>query len=112
MSSTANRCADNRSVKVDESAPCYYMTITMRLLLLLSAFLTAMVGVGTPAAAAPRPACEVSATATVRTERQAPRIDAVLRREIGALDRVNFAPIGRHSEPVRTVPLYANRLRV
>lgn len=112
MSSTANRCADNRAVKVDESAARYYMPTTMRLLLLLSAFLTAMVGVGTPAAAAVRPACEVSATATVRTERLAPRVAVSTPRELGALDRVNFAPFGRHDDPVRTVPLYAGRLRV
>jgi hypothetical protein len=97
---------------VDESAARYYMGITMRLLLLLSAFLTAMVSVGTPAAAAVRPACEVSATASVRTERQTPRIAAVLPRKFGALDRVNFGAIGLQSTPTRTIPLYAERLRV
>lgn len=84
----------------------------MRLLLLLSAFLTAMIGVGTPTASAVRPACEVSATASVRTERLAPRIAAVLPRKFGALDRVNFGSPTLHSDPVRMVPLYAERLRV
>ncbi|UVO53547.1 hypothetical protein [Sphingomonas sp. SUN039] len=97
---------------MDESAARYYMIVTMRLLLLLSAFLTAMVGVGTPAAAAPRPACEVSATASVRVERQAPRLMSVSPRTFGASDRVNFGPLARHSAPVRTTPLYAGRLRV
>ena len=84
----------------------------MRLLLLLSAFLTAMIGVGTPAAAAVRPACEVSATASVRTEHLTPRIAAVSPRKFGALDRVNFGPLKLGIAPTRTVPLYAERLRV
>ena len=88
------------------------MCLTMRLLLLLSAFLTALVGVGTPAAAAVRPVCEVSATASVRTERLTPRIAAVSPRKFGALDRVNFGPLKLDSAPIRTVPLYAERLRV
>ncbi len=97
---------------MDESAARYYMAVTMRLLLLLSAFLTAMVGVGTPAAAAPRAACEVSATASVRAERQAPRIAAVSPRKFSALDRVSFGLLALRSAPVRTIPLYAARLRV
>jgi hypothetical protein len=97
---------------VDESAARYYMTVTMRLLLLLSAFLTAMVGVGTPAAAAQRPACEVSATASVRAERQAPRLAVVLPHIFGALDRCNSGSLTLHSAPARTIPLYAGRLRV
>ena len=88
------------------------MCLTMRLLLLLSAFLTALVGVGTPAAAAVRPACEVSATASVRTERLTPRIAAVSPRKFGALDRVNFGPPKLGIAPTRTVPLSAERLRV
>jgi hypothetical protein len=110
------RCARNDGptnvVKVDESAARYYMTVTMRFLLLFSAFLTAMVGVGTPAAASPRPACEVSVTANVRTERLAPRIATVSPRRFGALNRINFGPITLHSAPVRTIPLYVERLRV
>jgi hypothetical protein len=97
---------------VDESAVAYYMGPTMRLLLLLSAFLTAMVGVGTPASATQRPACEVSASASVRVERQAPRLPAVAPRRIGALDRVNFGPFVRQNAPAPTFPLYAGRLRV
>ena len=88
------------------------MYSTMRLLLLLSAFLTAMVGVGTPAAAAVRPACEVSATASVRTERLTPRIAAILPCKLGTLDRVNCGPLALHSAPIRSVPLYSQRLRV
>lgn len=97
---------------MDESAARYYMPITMRLLLLLSAFLTAMVGVGTPAAAVVRPACELTATASVRTERQAPRITAIAPRKFNALDRVNFGPLAQRAAPIRAVPLYAERLRV
>lgn len=97
---------------VDESAARYYILTVIRLLLLLSAFLTAMVGVGTPAAATPRPACEVSATVGVRAERQAPRVAIVAPRKFGALDRVNFGTISSHSVPARTSLLYAGRLRV
>ena len=88
------------------------MSTTMRFLLVLSAFLTAMVGVGTPAAAAVRPACEVSATASVSSERQAPRIIAVSPPKFGALDRVNFGPLALRSAPALIIPLYAERLRV
>lgn len=88
------------------------MVLTMRLLLLFSAFLTAMVGIGTSATAAVRPACEVSATANVRIVRQAPRIAVVTPREFGALDPIDFGPVARHSAPERMVPLYAQRLRV
>ncbi len=97
---------------MDESAARYYMLTIMRLLLLLSAFLTAMVGVGTPATAATRPVCEVSATASVRTERLVPRTVAVSPRKLGTLDRVNFGPLALRGAPIRTVPLYAERLRV
>lgn len=88
------------------------MRTTMRLLLLLSAFLTAMVGVGTPATAAVRPVCEVSVSASVRAERLAPRLPAIAPLRIGALDRVNFGPLTRAVAPARAVPLYAERLRV
>jgi len=84
----------------------------MRLLLLLSAFLTAMVGVGTPAAAAVRPACEISASASVRAERHAPRATVAAARKFRALDRVNFGRSMPDSAPVRMIPLYAGRLRV
>ncbi len=103
---------NSQTVKVDESAARYYMRTTMRLLLLLSAFLTAMVGVGTPAAAAVRPACELTATASVRAERQAPRIAVVPPHKSGVLDRVNFVAAALDGAPARTVPLYAQRLRV
>jgi hypothetical protein len=99
-------------VKVDESAQPYYRSTTMRLLLLLSAFLTAMVGVGTPAAAAMRPACEVSTTANVRAVRHAPRIAVVAARKFGALDRVHFDASAPHSAPALAIPLYLQRLRV
>jgi hypothetical protein len=97
---------------VDESARRYYIPTTMRLLLLLSAFLTAMVGVGTPAAATVRPACEVSATASVRTVRHAPRTAVVAARKFGALDRVNFDASAPHIAPALAIPLYLQRLRV
>lgn len=84
----------------------------MRLLLLLSALLTALVGVGTPAAAVVRPACEVSATATVRTECQAPRIAVATPRKLGALNSVNLGTFVLRETPARTTPLYAQRLRV
>lgn len=107
------KCVLNRNaVKVDESAAAYYIRRTMRLLLLLSAFLTAMVGVGTPAAAAVRPACEVSVSTIVRAERLSPQLPSIAPLRRGALDRVNFGPLGPVIAPVRAVPLYAERLRV
>jgi hypothetical protein len=48
----------------------------MRLLLVLSAFLTALVGLGAVPVSA-RPASEVCASATTKSERQASRIAAV-----------------------------------
>ena len=97
---------------MDESAARYYMPTTMRLLLLLSAFLTSMVGVGTPAAAAVRPACELTVTATARAERQTPRLAVVPPRKSGVLDRVNFVAAALDNAPVPTTPLYTQRLRV
>jgi hypothetical protein len=97
---------------VDESAARYYMRFTMRLLLLFSAFLTAMVGVGTPAAAVVRPACEVSATASVRAERQAPRIAIIAPDRFGRPDATLLAAAALPAAPARSMPLYAGRLRV
>lgn len=83
----------------------------MRLLLVLSAFLTALVGLGAVPAAA-RPASEISASATVKTDRQAPRMVVASPHEMRALDRVNFGPLPVAMAPARAVPLYAERLRV
>ena len=71
-----------------------------------------MVGVGTPAAASLRPACEVSATASVRAERRTPRIAVVSPHKYGALDRFSVGLLVRRSAPMGIVPLYAGRLRV
>jgi hypothetical protein len=100
------------SVKVDESATTYYMRRIMRLLLLLSALLTAMVGLGTPAVAAARPVCEVSVSRNINAEKQIPRPPALPPCTVGALDRVSFETLARTSTPSRAVPLYAERLRV
>lgn len=83
----------------------------MRLLLLLSAFLTALVGLGAVPASA-RPVSEVCISATVKTDRQAPQIVAITPREMRALDRVNFGPLPVVDVPVRAVPLYVERMRV
>ena len=84
----------------------------VRFLLLLSAFLTALVGTGATAPAVARPAYEMSASASVRAEHAVARVAAFAPRKFGALDRVNFGPVAVVSGPVRAVPLYANRLRV
>ena len=97
---------------MDETAVHYYTSIVTRLLFLLSAFLTAMVGIGTPAAAVVRPACEVAATTSVCTERKAPCTALVAIHKIQSLDRVNFGAIAVRSAPALTIPLYAGRLRV
>lgn len=88
------------------------MRITMRFLLLLFALLTAMVGVGTPAAAGVRPACELTATASMHTERKAPRIAVGPPHKSRLLDRFNFVAAALENAPARRVPLYAQRLRV
>ena len=100
------------SVKLDESATTYYMRRTMRLLLLLSALLTAMVGLGTPAAATLRPVCEVSVSRNINAEKQVARPPAVAPCTVGALDRVSFETLARTITPSRAVPLYAERLRI
>lgn len=84
----------------------------MRLLLLLSAFLTAMVGVGAPAAAAPRAVCEVSASASAHSERLTPRIALVAKHAAIADERVATGVQVLTSAPARSVPIYAGRLRV
>ena len=84
----------------------------MRLLLLLSAFLTALIGVGQTAPATARPVCELSAPATTGTERKAPLIAAVLPHQLGALDLVDAGSTETYSVAVRALPLYAERLRI
>jgi hypothetical protein len=81
----------------------------MRLLLLLSAFLTALIGVGQTA---PATACELSAPATTGTERKAPLIAAVLPHQLGALDLVDAGSNETSNAVMRALPLYADRLRV
>jgi hypothetical protein len=97
---------------VDASGGAYYMPITMRLLLLLSAFLTALVGIGTPASAAVRPACAASASASVGVERKRAVAVHVASLENGTLNRVNFGAVRPRAAPVPSVPLYLSRLRV
>lgn len=99
-------------VKVDEGTSRYYMHFTMRLLLVLSAFLTAMVGLGDAAPAAARPACEVSVSVAAKVERFAPVSVAIAAPQKSSLDRASFAAISRTEAPAATVPLYADRLRV
>lgn len=84
----------------------------MRLLLVLSAFLTALVGLGSAAPAMARPASEVCASATTKADRQVLPIVSVSPLESGALDRVNFGSVSLEIAPIRSVPLYAERLRV
>lgn len=83
----------------------------MRLLLVLSAFLTALVGLGAVPVSA-RPASEVCASATTKSERQVSRIAAVSSPEFDMQDRAVFGPLPAATAPVRSVPLYAERLRV
>ncbi len=88
------------------------MSGVVRLLLLLSVFLTAMIGIGTTAPATARPACEVSASASIGTERKAPLITAALPHQLGTLDFLDFGSVSVQSASVRMSPLYADRLRV
>jgi hypothetical protein len=97
---------------VDESAHRYYMCPTMRLLLLLSAFLTAMVGVGAPVAAAARPASEISATVGARSERQVPAAASTAPSNLAACDSTDIGSLAVALAPTRSVPLYMQRLRV
>jgi hypothetical protein len=97
---------------VDERGTRHYASITMRLLLLLSAFLTALIGVGQTAPATARPVCELSAPATTGTERKAPLIAAVLPHQLGALDLVDAGSNETSNAVMRALPLYADRLRV
>lgn len=83
----------------------------MRLLLVLSAFLTALVGLGAVPASA-RAASEVCASASVKSERQALRIAAVSAPKVYVQDRASFGPLPMTTAPVRSVPLYVERLRV
>lgn len=84
----------------------------MRVLLLLSAFLTAVVGLGTPAAASQHPAYQVAATASAGAERQAPVIAAGLPAGHHALNHIDLRPVILPPAPARAVPIYAERLRV
>lgn len=86
--------------------------LTMRVLLFLSALLSAMVAVGTPATAAVRAPCAVSATATARVERPAPRITIALVRNLAASGSRKVVTTALRGAPARSVPLYAERLRV
>lgn len=85
---------------------------TMRLLLLLSAFLTALAGVGTPASAAVRPACAASASVATNSEHKSPVLATVQHRTFGALDRVIRGAALPAITPASLVPLYFGRLRV
>jgi hypothetical protein len=97
---------------VDESAQPYYMLTMMRLLLLLSAFLTAMVGVGAPVAAATRPASEISATVGVCSERQVPAAASTAPSNLAACGRTDIGSLAVALAPTRSAPLYLQRLRV
>ena len=83
----------------------------MRLLLVLSAFLTALVGLGAVPAAA-RPASEVCASASVKSERQASRIAAIAVPDFHVQDRAGSGSLPMTAASVRLVPLYTERLRV
>lgn len=83
----------------------------MRLLLVLSAFLTALVGLGAVPASA-RPASEVCASVATKSERQASRIAAVSAPEYYVRDQIGSGPLPMTTAPVRSVPLYVERLRV
>ena len=90
----------------------YYMGFTMRLLLVLSAFLTAFVGLGTAVPAVARPACEMSSIVSTKVERFAPVTVTVSTPGKASLDRVNFVAFTRADAPVAVMPIYADRLRV
>lgn len=83
----------------------------MRLLLVLSAFLTALVGLGAVPATA-RPASEVCASAIAKSERQAPRVAMVSTSDMGIRDHASVGPVALAAAPARSVPIYAERLRV
>lgn len=80
----------------------------MRILLLISAFLAALSG-GVVHARVAGPVAEVSALASVRTERVA---QVVVAEAQVLLDRVNFAPPRATAAPARREPLYADRLLI
>lgn len=88
------------------------MRDTMRLLLLLSAFLTALVGVGASASAAVRPACAATASVSVGVERKCATPDNVARLESRVRDHVGVVAFAPQLVPVSMVPLYLGRLRV
>jgi hypothetical protein len=97
---------------VDASDGAYYMRGTMRLLLLLSAFLTALVGVGAPASAATRSACEVTASVPVSGQRATIAATVALERDFGHPDPAVRVVVMFDAAPHRGFPLYADRLLI
>jgi len=97
---------------VDESAARYYGADNMRLLLLLSALLASLVGSGAQAVALPRPACAVSAVASVSAERRTARIASIAPLRSSTPQRAARVVAPYWYAPVGSRPLYANRLRV
>ena len=83
----------------------------MRLLLLLSAFLTAMVGQGASARAAVATPCAIAACASAPA-RAAQAMAAVATPHVALLDRVNLVRIFVAAAPTAKVPLYADRLLI
>jgi hypothetical protein len=84
----------------------------MRLLLLLSAFLTALVGQGGIAHATVVPSTAVSATAQVAPERTArvPVLFDPVEQAVSALVRADRPALP--AAPLLDVPLYQDRLRI
>jgi len=84
----------------------------MRLLIVLSALLTAMVSLGTPATALARPTCVAEAAVAVQGERSVPVTITVAAPGKHAESCVNFVNFQRAEPLLKQLPLYANRLRV
>ena len=83
----------------------------MRLLLILTAFLTALAGQQAAARAEPAHACAVAAVAGTESKQRAV-LQAFPAQKIAPLDCVNFALPARHGGVVQTAPLYRDRLLI
>ncbi len=84
----------------------------MRLLLLFSAFLTAIIGVGTPASAISSPAHEISAPAATGGMQRVRRVIPIACVNARIVKSVTPPAIACTSAPLRHVPIYAERLRI
>ena len=88
------------------------MASMMRLLLLLSAFMAALVGQVATAHALPTPVCEVASRATVKPERFVPVSRSIAKPERRALRDAGSLAFEAIVFVTSAPPIYAQRLRV